>query len=147
LEFVSNHLIMDEEGKTRWTGLTLIAAIVVLGAFYSTAFYAYERAEKIVKEFERTDLVDFPNVTIYSSTPLFLESSSVTFQDLGGSDGYRFRYDGLKLLMRVSDKYFLIPSDWSQSENTETIVLPDSEAIRLKLVPDESADPQGKTPD
>jgi hypothetical protein len=49
------------------------------------------------------------------------------------SDGaYRYRYQGLRLLGRYNDRYFLLPENWSPSHPV-TIVLLDSATIRVEL--------------
>jgi hypothetical protein len=45
---------------------------------------------------------------------------------------YRFRYEGLKLLLRAQDHYFFLPEAWSPSQGA-AIVIPQSDAVRLEF--------------
>ena len=48
--------------------------------------------------------------------------------------GYRFRYDGLKLLPQSGDQYLLLPATWSP-RNGVAILIPRNDSLRLELVP------------
>ena len=48
--------------------------------------------------------------------------------------GYRFRYDGLKLLPQSGDQYLLLPATWSR-RNGVAILVPRNDSLRLELVP------------
>jgi hypothetical protein len=46
-------------------------------------------------------------------------------------DGRYYRYDGLRLLVRTSDGYILLPTNWRPG--MRTIVLRDSPDLRLEF--------------
>jgi hypothetical protein len=48
--------------------------------------------------------------------------------------GYRFRYDGLRLLPQSGDQYLLLPATWSR-RNGVAILIPRNDSLRLELVP------------
>ena len=74
-----------------------------------------------------------PSAVVYSAKRLQLDSPGVRETALQDPDAaYRFRYSGLKLVLRSNDKYFLLPAGWSGPDGS-IIVLPDSEALRVEF--------------
>ena len=47
---------------------------------------------------------------------------------------YRFRYDGLKLVLQSGDRYLFLPERWSRTEGV-AFVMPRNDSLRLELVP------------
>jgi hypothetical protein len=47
---------------------------------------------------------------------------------------YRYRYDGLKLLLQSGDQDVLVPATWT-ADNGTTIVLPRTDSLRLEFTP------------
>jgi hypothetical protein len=47
---------------------------------------------------------------------------------------YRFRYDGLKLVLQSGDQYLFLPEGWSPS-NGVAILMPRSPSLRLEFIP------------
>ena len=45
---------------------------------------------------------------------------------------YRYRYSGLRLLVRSAGKYFAVPDGWTQSTGT-AIVLADNPGLRFEF--------------
>jgi uncharacterized membrane protein YidH (DUF202 family) len=114
--------------------ITLVVLLVVLSLFWATEVYAQAfgrgRAQQIAAA-----VTSRPAVTVYSSSRLHIDSPVVEEHDLGRSYApHRFRYTGLRLLIRSGGKYFLLPSDWSPP-NSVTVVLPDTDAVRLEFRP------------
>jgi hypothetical protein len=76
-----------------------------------------------------------PGVVVYSKDRLNIEGGSIQVHDIGATDStYRFRYTGLKLLIRSAGKYFLVPADWDEG-NRITIVLPESDTRLFEFMP------------
>jgi hypothetical protein len=114
--------------------ITLVVLLVVLSLFWATEVYAKAfgrgKAQQIASA-----VTGRPAVTVYSSSRLHIDTPVVEEHDLGpGYAPYRFRYTGLRLLIRSGGKYFLLPSTWSP-RNAVTVVLPDTDAVRLEFRP------------
>lgn len=110
-----------------------LASLVVLSLFWATTLYARDegriRAEHIAENLE-----DQPGVTVYSAESLALGSSvSVERNDMADAR-YRYKYSGLRLLVRSADKFFLLPEGWDRDEGT-TIIIKDEPSIRIELKP------------
>jgi hypothetical protein len=80
-------------------------------------------------------------VTVYSPTILNLQAPGVAFDlvcQVAGSCVYR--YTGMKFLVRANDKFFLLPSGWTE-KNPVTIILPDSIDLRIEVAPGTASAP------
>jgi len=70
-----------------------------------------------------------PTVILFSEKDLHLNGSGIRevacVKDSGGDSAYRFRYDGLVLLIEIGDQFVLLPRTWERSRDT-VIVLPKS---------------------
>jgi hypothetical protein len=81
------------------------------------------------------DLHKQTGVVVYSARRLQITDAPGTQEtSLAGTDSaYRFKYTGLRLLAQSNDRYFLLPDGWS-AINPVTIVLPDTNDIRVDLI-------------
>jgi hypothetical protein len=76
-----------------------------------------------------------PGVVLFSERSLSLAAPGV--REVRCRDpqaGYRFRYDGLKLLPQSGDQYLLLPGTWSRGGGV-AFLIPKSDSLRLELVP------------
>ena len=117
---------------------TLIVLLIFLALFWAVSNYALS-----VGRAQAAQLVTFlhcrPTARIYSENALLLEAPGVVtneFEEPGSA--YRFRYEGLKLLLRSDDKYFLLPEDWTQQR--VVFVLADNDAIRVDFIQEADLD-------
>ena len=122
----------DGARSMRATALTLVALLIVLSGFWTASRYADAlgrgRAVRLA-----ASLTLRPQVTVYAPQRLALDSRGVTEQRLKGAPGaYRYRYSGLRLLVRSGGKYFLLPNGWTRRAGT-AIVLDDSSAYRFEF--------------
>jgi hypothetical protein len=78
-----------------------------------------------------------PGVAVFSKEALHLGGPGVLWATIeDDQSAYRFRYRGLKLLVRAAGKYFLLPSGWTPTENGgAAIVLPDDGDLRFEFTP------------
>jgi hypothetical protein len=114
---------------------TLFAFLIVLNIFWGTALFAADLGRGKARNLELQPFATQPDVLLYSSHRLNVDARDVTAADLGPTYApYRFRYDGLKLLIRGKDKIILIPYSWSTT-NAFALVLPESDAIRIVFAP------------
>jgi hypothetical protein len=74
-----------------------------------------------------------PDVVLYSERGLSLAGPGVREVRCAAKDAaYRFRYDGLKLMLRSGDQYLFIPGNWTPATGT-AFVLPRTSSLRLEF--------------
>jgi hypothetical protein len=120
-----------------WGAVAEWAAVFVLvglSLFWAANNYSVavgrQRAYQMVLQLPRE-----PGVVLYSERRLSLAAPGV--EEVRCRDpqaGYRFRYDGLRLLPQSGDQYLLLPERWSRS-NGVAILIPKNDSLRLELVP------------
>ena len=104
--------------------------LVNIGLFWAVANYS-----AAVGSGRGRDLVAalpyWPDVAIYSERDLGLPTSDTRETVCGdGESAYRYRYDGLKLILQSGSQYLFLPAGWS-SDKGVAIVLPKTDGIRL----------------
>ena len=80
-------------------------------------------------------LPSYPNVVIYSERSLSLHAPGV--REVSCKDtqaAYRFRYDGLKLVLESGGQYVFLPAEWIPA-NGVAILLPQTSSLRLEFFP------------
>lgn len=106
--------------------------LVALSLFWAATNYAAAVGGTRARQYER-ELKGYSEAILYSKENLHLDGpgvEAVVCQDPGA--GYRFRYQGLRLMLRSSGQYFLLPEDWSPS-NGAAIVVPEGDSVRLQF--------------
>jgi hypothetical protein len=111
-----------------------VFVLVGLSLFWAANNYSVavgrQRAYQMVLDLPRE-----PGVVLFSERSLSLAAPGV--QEVRCRDpqaGYRFRYDGLKLLPQSGDQYLLLPVSWSR-RNGVAILIPRNDSLRLELIP------------
>ena len=111
-----------------------VFVLVGLSLFWAANNYSVavgrQRAHQMVLQLPRE-----PSVVLFSERSLSLVAPGV--REVRCKDpqaGYRFRYDGLKLLPQSSGQYLLLPETWSR-RNGVAILIPKNDSLRLELVP------------
>jgi hypothetical protein len=109
----------------------VFGTFLVLCLFWAVAVYGQktgvEEAVRIASEPRA-----LPGVIIYSPQSLKLDAPGLVETPLPGDDSrYRYRYDGLRLLVRGVDRYVLLPATWRPG--MRAIVLHDDPALRLEF--------------
>lgn len=122
----------ESPASVRATALALVALLVVLSGFWTASEYADAlgrgRAQRLAASLQLR-----PQVTVYAPKRLAIDAGDVVEQRLAGDDGaYRYRYSGLRLLVRSGGKYFLVPDGWTRRSGT-AIVLADSTDYRFEF--------------
>jgi len=134
----SNETIASRAGQL-WPSLRslnrfLIVGLVIIGLFVTVAWYADAEGQRSAESIIACPK-QRPAVTIYSQNPLTIEAPGVTTSSVSDDpEAYRYRYTGLRLLIRSNQKYFLLPEVVSSTE-PQTIVLPDDSTVRIELSP------------
>ena len=89
---------------------TVVAIFVLVMLFWSVAVYAQARGVREAGRVAAT-ISRRPDVTVYSARRLQLAGPTIRETELRGPDtAYRFRYTGLKLVVRSGGKWFLLPA-------------------------------------
>ncbi|MEU8378975.1 hypothetical protein [Streptosporangium sp. NPDC048865] len=89
-----------------------------------------------------TDPRRLPGVVVYAPERLHIEGPGVVESSLPQSadktSRYRYRYDGLRLLIHANNQYFLLPVCWTANGRARAIALPDDRSIRVEFfsIPD-----------
>jgi hypothetical protein len=120
------------DAHSRTMILALIALLMVLSSFWTASTYAQALGRGRAARLAAT-LSARPHVTVFSPTRLDIEAPSVIERRLTGRDlAYRYRYSGLRLLIRSGGKYFLLPDKWTHADGA-AIVLLDSPNYRFEF--------------
>ena len=112
----------------------IVIAVVLLGLFWATTNVAQAYGRAVAHDFLR-DIPKRPAITIYTSNRLYLQGRGVTEEALRGDQGFKYRYQGLRLLVQSDGRYFVF-SDRATARDVTTFVVPVSDDIRIDLEPD-----------
>ena len=141
-------------GGTQGRALTvLLVAVMVAGTFWATSEVAewWGRGQARILA---ADLTTLPAVIVDTKERLNPGNPAIAYEDLApppvaADDGeedppdaetvtYRYRYFGMRLLVRGGDYLFLVPDQWSSDASTYVMKIEDSR-WRFRFFPD--ADP------
>jgi hypothetical protein len=112
--------------------------LVTLGALLVSVFWAFsvaaeERGAADSARLHREGFVRLPGVVVYSTEPLALEGDGVTEDEVSrGGSAFRWRYDGLRLLVRSNQRYFMVPVGWQPGRST-VVVLDEGPGLRFEF--------------
>lgn len=111
------------------------AALFVVGLFWTVEAYAISRGDEIGNWLEQSRATSKPCVIVHSREALGIYTPGVLTAELVDTQSaYRYRYTGLRLLIRSGEKLFLLPATWADGEPI-TLVLADSDGVRVDLQP------------
>lgn len=81
-------------------------------------------------------------MTVYSAKDLSLRAPAVRETVCRDPEAaYRFRYDGLKLILQSGGQYFFLPADWNPADGV-SFVIPRADTLRLEFSPPDTEDPE-----
>ncbi|GAA3384616.1 hypothetical protein [Cryptosporangium minutisporangium] len=110
----------------------LLAVVAVLLIFWTTSSYASYGGNLAARRLA-ADVDSRPHVVIYSKTDLGLSGPGTSPRSLPRASGrYRFRYDGLRLLIKSGERFFLLPAGWTRARGS-VLVIRDSPDIRVEF--------------
>ncbi len=121
----------------QWAAVAEWAAVFVLvglSLFWAANDYSAavgrSRARQVVAE-----LPTYPSAVVYSERSLSLHAPGVRETRCHDPNAaYRFRYDGLKLVLQSGDQYLFLPEGWSPS-NGVALLMPRNASLRLEFIP------------
>jgi hypothetical protein len=112
----------------------LASLLVVIGLFWAVGSYAIEVGRGRAQE-TQAQLPTTADAVLYTERSLRLAVAGVT--ELGCDDpdaAFRFRYDGLKLVLQSGGQYLLLPAGWTR-ENGTAVLIPRGDGVRLEFAP------------
>jgi hypothetical protein len=110
-----------------WSGVVMFG---LLWALHDRATDVGDQAAKRVA----AGMVNRPAIMIYSMEDIAITGPGVTVERIRQPNSrYRFCYTGLRLLIRSSDRYFLVPAEWRQGRDSVYMV-PDDSHVRIDVV-------------
>lgn len=118
--------------RVRSVYLGVVWVLLLLTLFWAMGEWAESAAVGSARNLAR-NIGGRPGVVVYSNDDLQIAIPGVRVTEVAvvGSP-YRFRYEGLRLLLRSGNRYFLVPADWSPATGV-ALVLPESAALRLEF--------------
>ncbi len=91
------------------------------------------RMRQSIAQFEREFRQTHSSAILYSRDRLHLRTAGARESVCDGPESaFRFRYEGLRLILRSGDHYFFLPDAWSPS-NRVAIVIPEGDSVRLQF--------------
>jgi hypothetical protein len=112
----------------------VVFVLVGLSLFWAANDYSADVGRSRARQFV-TQLPTLPSAVLYSAHSLSLSGPDIREVHCRDADAaYRFRYDGLKLVLQSGDEYLFLPARWSRTEGA-AILLPRSDTLRLEFTP------------
>lgn len=112
---------------------TFTFVLVTVGAFWSVTDYSAAVGELRAYEYE-VALPTMADTALFSSKDLGLRARGVRMTACVADARYRFRYDGLVLVLQSNGTSLLLPREWNRSDGV-AILLPNSADTRLEFAP------------
>lgn len=126
-----------EPAAARTAVLVLVTLALVTSTFWLVTDYAREVGRGLATRYAlEPDLR--PGVVVISTRPLQLAGPGVAEYTSREQtpDSYRYRYDGLRLLVAAGNRYYLIPRDWSAGIGRSVVQIPvDAPGVRFEFSP------------
>jgi hypothetical protein len=118
-----------EVAVAEWTAAFVLASV---GLFWAVGSYATGigtgRAEEMAAA-----LPVWPDTVLYSERDLGLHAAGITQTACAGEgSAYRYRYDGLKLVLQSGGQYFFLPAGWTTADGS-ALVIPRTDSLRLEF--------------
>lgn len=117
------------------TTAQFVAMCVVIagGVFWAWGSYAAALGSSAARD-TAAHLAHRTDVAVFSTQRLGLNGPGVVVDAIGDDDSrYRFRYTGLRLLLRAEERWYLLPRDWQRGQDA-VFVLRESDGLRLQFV-------------
>jgi hypothetical protein len=119
-------------GPTRVVESAITFLLVSVGLFWAVGDYSGAVSVRRGHEVEAR-IPAMPSVVVYSARSLRLTGVHET-TCASADAAYRYRYDGLKLLLQSGGQYVFVPATWHRADGTAYVV-PESGSLRLEFGP------------
>ncbi len=117
----------------RLANVALVGALLIATLFWQTERLARVGGQALADDLRQNLPERLPRVTLLSAQRLHIEGPGVVETPLGEPDGaYHYRYEGLYLLQRSGEKYFLLTDGWVLHDG-RLLIFPESDEIRLEF--------------
>lgn len=111
----------------------LIVGGLLLALFWATAIYAQQSGERLARAWGNQPALR-PSAIVLSETDLQLAGPGITATRLSEEEGgFRYRYEGLHLLIYSNSRWFLFPEHWNSDMQATVVVLQDEPTIRVEM--------------
>jgi hypothetical protein len=113
---------------------TAAFVLVSAGLFWAVGAHALQiGAQRGAMQAAR--LAQGPDLVVYADQRLHLSAAGVRETVCQGEEpGFRYRYDGLKVGLRLGGQLFVLPASWNRSDGA-ALVLPRTDGVRLEFAP------------
>jgi hypothetical protein len=118
---------------------TFTFVLVTIGLFWAVTDYSAAVGENRGYQAE-IELEDQPQAVVFAAKDLNLQSRGVTTTPCQETAAYRFRYDGLVLVLQSGGSYFLLPREWNRADGV-AVLLPKSNDVRVEFAPKDAVRP------
>lgn len=112
---------------------TFTFVLVTVGAFWAVTDYSAAVGELRAYEYE-VALPKTPDTVVFSEKDLGVRARGVVMSPCAPDAQYRFRYDGLVLVLQSGGTSLLLPREWNRADGT-AVLLPGSAGTRLEFAP------------
>ncbi len=133
---VAVRLATAAQPRSEAAGLVEYGAVFVLvglSLFWAAADYSAAVGRARAAQFVR-ELPVHPEVVVYSEQSLSIRADGVEAVRCRDPEAaYRYRYDGLALVLQSNDQYVILPKDWSRGDGI-AMVLPRNDGVRLEFM-------------
>lgn len=134
-----------DQSTVDWPGVAEWAAVFVLvgvSLFWAATDYSGAVGRTRARQFAQ-GLPTYPDAVLFSERSLSLHVPGVQEVRCRDADAaYRFRYDGLKLVLQSNDIYLLLPERWTPADGA-AILLPRDDSLRLEFALAGAGQPTG----
>ncbi|MFF0943955.1 hypothetical protein ACFYE2_06970 [Kocuria sp. CPCC 205300] len=111
------------------------ATLVGVSLFSAAANYATYEGNQLAQAFNQR-LAFLPEVVVHSTTPLNIDVPGVRTGRGDEESGYRYRYEGLRLLEKTGGQYFLISDTWTPEYGTVIALKDNDPGLRYEFIRD-----------
>lgn len=120
--------------RVRRAALAGVGGLLVAGLFWAANSFAWAFGLGQAYD-DAVRLPDRPEVVVDTRERLTDPPPGVRETPITGAApaGYRYRYQGLRLLLEADGRLYLVPAQWTGQ--SRTLVLPYDGAVRLQLIP------------
>jgi hypothetical protein len=129
--YLVHGLRQPDTGATRSSSAIYVigaAVLLLFSLFWATGSYADYRG---TVRGRNLPVASLPNAVVFSARRL--DITGACERKIGGRDAaYRFRYEGLKLLIRTGGRYILLPAGWRPAA-APTVVLDEGAGVRFEF--------------